>query len=124
MKILVVDGRAANRGLMSFLLEDASHQVVEAASEMKARTDHYAPIVFLTGLSDDASLSKCIESGGDDFLTKPVNEVLLRAKIKAHERIRELNSELNKKNKGLERYQKLLDQEHEHAAHVFESAIS
>jgi CheY-like chemotaxis protein len=156
LKILVVDDQAANRGLLSFLLEDDGHIVVEAASgeegvarfdsekpdlvlldvimpgidgyeaasQMKARTDNYIPIIFLTGLSDDESLSKCIESGGDDFLTKPVNEILLKAKIKAHERIRELNSELTKKNQELERYQKLLDQEHELAEYVFESAIS
>lgn len=96
----------------------------EAASEIKAVTDRYVPIIFLTALSDDVSLSKCIESGGDDFLTKPVNEMLLMAKIKAHERIRELNQELSQKNEELEKYQKVLKQEHELAEYVFESAIS
>lgn len=96
----------------------------EAAAQIKASTAQYVPIIFLTALSDDVSLSKCIESGGDDFLTKPVNETLLNAKIKAHERIRELNSELTKKNQELERYQKLLKQEHELAEYVFETAIS
>lgn len=156
MKILVVDDQAANRGLLSFLLEDGGHDVVEASSgeqgvevfnsavpdlilmdvmmpgmdgyeaaaEIKSRTDNYVPIIFLTGLSDDTSLSKCIESGGDDFLTKPVNEILLNAKIKAHERIRDLNHELTRKNEELERYQSVLKQEHELAEYVFESAIS
>ena len=156
MKILVVDDQAANRGLLSFLLEEDGHEVVEAAcgregvnsfiaeipdlvlmdvmmpgmdgyeaaAEIKSLTGNYVPIIFLTALSDDVSLSKCIESGGDDFLTKPVNETLLNAKIKAHERIRELNIELSKKNQELERYQKLLKQEHELAEYVFESAIS
>tara|TARA_R110002072_G_scaffold1598_6_gene13615 strand:- start:46823 stop:48019 length:1197 start_codon:yes stop_codon:yes gene_type:complete len=156
VKILVVDDQAANRGLLSFLLEEDGHEVVEAvcgregvnsfiaeipdlvlmdvmmpgmdgyeaAAEIKSLTGNYVPIIFLTALSDDVSLSKCIESGGDDFLTKPVNETLLNAKIKAHERIRELNIELSKKNQELERYQKLLKQEHELAEYVFESAIS
>jgi CheY-like chemotaxis protein len=156
LKILIVDDQAANRSLLSFLLEEGGHQIVEAASGregvdcftqaipdlvlldvmmpgmdgyeaaslMKSQTPEYVPIIFLTALSDDVSLSKCIESGGDDFLTKPVNETLLIAKLKAHERIRELNSELNKKNQELERYQKLLKQEHELAEYVFESAIS
>jgi CheY-like chemotaxis protein len=156
LKILVVDDQAANRSLLSFLLEDEGHQVVEAAcgqeavdafahdvpdlvlmdvmmpgmdgyeaaALIKAHASHHVPIIFLTALSDDESLSKCIESGGDDFLTKPVNEVLLTAKIKAHERIRELNSELNKKNQELERYKTIMEQEHELAEYVFESAIS
>lgn len=156
MKILVVDDQAANRSLLSFLLEDGGHTVCEAstgedgvevflsdfpdlilmdvmmpgmdgyeaAAQIKSKTDDYVPIIFLTALSDDVSLSKCIESGGDDFLTKPVNETLLNAKIKAHERIRDLNTELTNKNKELERYQALLRQEHELAEFVFESAIS
>ena len=156
MKILVVDDQAANRSLLSFLLEEDGHQTIEAASGqeavdcfthavpdlvlldvmmpgmdgyeaaalMKSHTPDYVPIIFLTALSDDVSLSKCIESGGDDFLTKPVNETLLMAMLKAHDRIRELNSELSKKNQELERYQKLLKQEHELAEYVFESAIS
>lgn len=156
MKILVVDDQAANRSLLSFLLEDDGHDVLEAscgedslrsftehvpdlvlmdvmmpgmdgyqaATQIKAKTSQYVPIIFLTALSDDVSLSKCIESGGDDFLTKPVNENLLHAKIKAHERIRELTHDLTRKNEELERYQKVLRQEHELAEYVFESAIS
>ncbi len=156
MKILVVDDQASNRGLLSFLLEDEGHDVVEASSgeealecfasglpelvlmdvvmpgiggyeaaaKIKAQSDGYVPIIFLTALSDDVSLSQCIESGGDDFLIKPVNEILLNAKIKAHERIRELNSELARKNEELTRYQGVLRQEHELAEYVFESAIS
>lgn len=156
LKILVVDDQAINRGLLSFLLEEGGHEVVEAnggrqaverfmsdipdlilmdvmmpevdgyeaAAEIKAKAGNYVPIIFLTALSDDVSLSKCIESGGDDFLTKPVNEVLLNAKITAHERIRELNIELSKKNQELERYQAVQKQEHELAEYVFESAVA
>jgi CheY-like chemotaxis protein len=156
LKILVVDDQATNRSLLSFLLEDGGHEVVEASSgeeavdvfsaelpdlilmdvmmpgmdgyeaaaEIKTRTDRYVPIIFLTALSDVVSLSKCIESGGDDFLTKPVNETLLSAKIKAHERIRDLNRELAQKNEELERYQSVLKQEHDLAEYVFENAIS
>ncbi|MBV1877073.1 MAG: fused response regulator/phosphatase [Pseudomonadales bacterium] len=156
MKILVVDDQAANRGLLTYLLEEDGHEVIaacdgyqgvekfdsmvpdlvlmdvmmpgmdgyETAERIKARLDKYVPIIFLTALSDDMSLSRCIESGGDDFLTKPVNETLLTAKIKAHERIRELNSELSKKNEELEKLYNLFKQEHELAEYVFEAAIS
>ena len=153
MKILVVDDQAANRGLLSFLLEDDGHEACdgrqgveqfdlvspdlvlmdvmmpgmdgyETAEIIKARTDQHVPIIFLTALSDDISLSRCIESGGDDFLTKPVNEILLTAKIKAHERIRELNHELTKKNRELELLHSQLTQEYELAEYVFQTALS
>ncbi|MFT7468839.1 MAG: CheY-like chemotaxis protein [Candidatus Pseudothioglobus sp.] len=96
----------------------------EVAAELKLDSKVHVPIIFLTALSDDLSLSKCIECGGDDFLTKPVNEVLLAAKIKAHERVRDLNSQLTEKNRELEKLHGLLREEHDLAEFVFEKAIS
>jgi len=96
----------------------------EAARRLKEQSDVHVPIIFLTALSDDMSLSKCLESGGDDYLTKPINETLLNAKIKAHERIRDLTHELSNKNIELEALHDLLRQEHDLAEYVFESAIS
>jgi CheY-like chemotaxis protein len=52
--------------------------------------DRFVPAIFLTGLTEEHSLAKCIEAGGDDFLTKPVSVVLLQAKIAAAERIAHL----------------------------------
>jgi CheY-like chemotaxis protein len=156
LNILVVDDQAANRVLLTYLLEDDGHQVQEAsngdeaiakyhrsvpdlvlmdvmmpgkdgyevATELKLNANVHVPIIFLTALSDDLSLSKCIECGGDDFLTKPVNEVLLTAKIKAHERVRDLNNELSEKNNELEKLHRLLRDEHDLAEFVFEKAIS
>ncbi|MFT5211571.1 MAG: hypothetical protein ACI9CE_003310 [Flavobacterium sp.] len=96
----------------------------ETAERIKSKSEKHVPVIFLTALSDDVSLSRCIESGGDDFLTKPVNEVLLNAKIKAHERIRELNHELNKKNDELLGLHGLLKEESELAEYVYDTAIS
>jgi len=96
----------------------------EAARRLKEQTDVYVPIIFLTALSDDMSLSRCLESGGDDYLTKPINETLLNAKIKAHERIRDLTYELRSKNTELQKLHGVLRGEHNLAEYVFESAIS
>lgn len=52
--------------------------------------DNFIPVIFLTAMTDDDALVKCVESGGDDFLTKPYNRVILQAKIKALDRIRKL----------------------------------
>ena len=46
------------------------------------------PIIFLTSLTDAESLAKCLDAGGDDFLSKPYNRVILEAKINAFNRMR------------------------------------
>ena len=51
----------------------------------------YLPIIFITALDDQASLKRCLEVGGDDFLNKPFDKVILSAKIRAHARIRALS---------------------------------
>jgi len=56
--------------------------------------DYFVPVIFLTALTDKESLARCIEAGGDDFLTKPISSTLLRAKIRALERIRDLQHEV------------------------------
>mgnify|MGYP001809690483 FL=1 len=64
----------------------------EAAHRIKvmAGTD-FVPIIFLTGLQDEASLINCITAGGDDFLVKPFRPNLLKTRILAMERVRDLH---------------------------------
>ncbi|MFV1982498.1 MAG: SpoIIE family protein phosphatase [Thiohalomonadales bacterium] len=52
--------------------------------------DNFIPIIFLTATTDEKVLVKCTESGGDDFLSKPYNSVILQTKINALDRIRKL----------------------------------
>ncbi len=67
----------------------------EAASRIKALCgDAFVPLIFLTALVDDNDLARCIDAGGDDFMTKPINPVILRSKIRAMERIRDLHREI------------------------------
>ncbi len=67
----------------------------EAATAIKALAgDDFVPIIFLTALTDKESLARCIDAGGDDFLTKPISGTLLKAKIRALERIRDLQREV------------------------------
>ncbi|MEN3113575.1 SpoIIE family protein phosphatase [Uliginosibacterium paludis] len=56
--------------------------------------ERFVPVLFLTGLSEQQALTACIEAGGDDFLSKPVDFVTLRARILAIERIRGLYENL------------------------------
>jgi CheY-like chemotaxis protein/anti-sigma regulatory factor (Ser/Thr protein kinase) len=79
----------------------------------------FVPIIFLTGMTDDAELAKCIESGGDDFLSKPYNYVLIKAKIEAMERIYAVHETVAQQKAELERQQLLIEQEISLARHVF-----
>lgn len=47
----------------------------------------FVPIIFVTAVSDEDKLTECIESGGDDFIAKPVDLRVLTARIKSMERL-------------------------------------
>ncbi len=63
---------------------------------------HWVPIIFVTGVTDDASFQQGIEAGGDDYMAKPVNPIILTAKIRAFERITEMQNQLERLNVELE----------------------
>ena len=50
----------------------------EAAPLLKEMTgDIYLPVIFITALEDQEGLAKCLEVGGDDFVSKPLNPKIL-----------------------------------------------
>lgn len=55
----------------------------------------WIPIIFLTSHKDDDYLSQGINAGGDDYLTKPISSVVLNAKLKAMQRISEIQKKLH-----------------------------
>ena len=63
---------------------------------------HWLPIIFVTGRNEDESYQEGIEAGGDDYLIKPVSAMILKAKIRALERITEMRDQLNQLNAELE----------------------
>lgn len=65
---------------------DAARQIKILAGE------ELVPIIFLTSLTDTDSLVKCLDAGGDDFLSKPYNRIILQAKIKSFYRMREMHA--------------------------------
>lgn len=58
--------------------------------------DRFVPVIFLTAITNEEELAKCVEAGGDDFLTKPFSYTLLKAKVEALERVRDLHREVKK----------------------------
>ena len=41
------------------------------------------PVIFVTALNDTTDRVKAIEAGGDDFLTKPHNRLVLGARVRS-----------------------------------------
>lgn len=79
--------------LMDALMPRMSGQ--QAARKIKELAgDEVIPIIFLTSLQDAESLADCLDSGGDDFLSKPYNRVILKAKIAAFSRMRKMHAEV------------------------------
>jgi adenylate cyclase len=74
------------------------YQVLEKVScEIQLRN---IPIIMTTGLEEINSVVRCIEMGAEDYLTKPINPVLLKARISASlekKRLRDQQRELIKK---------------------------
>lgn len=53
------------------------------------------PVVFVTALDDRRARLKGIEAGGDDFLTKPFDQLELSARVKSLIRQKRLNEDLD-----------------------------
>ncbi|GGI78220.1 two-component system response regulator [Legionella impletisoli] len=67
----------------------------ECARKLRAlNQSEWIPIIFLSSSIDDEYISKGIDAGGDDYLTKPISKVTLAAKIKAMQRIADMRSQL------------------------------
>lgn len=67
------------------------------------QNDHtrLTPIVFITALDDRRSRLRGIEAGGDDFLTKPFDQLELSARVKSLIRQKRLNEDLDHAEKVL-----------------------
>jgi putative two-component system response regulator len=74
----------------------------EVCRRLKA-DDHtrLIPIVFVTALDDRSARLRGIEAGGDDFLTKPFDQLELSARVKSLIRQKRLNQDLDHAEKVL-----------------------
>ncbi len=86
-------------------------RIIKGLSQKK-----FIPIIFLTAMTDEEALSKCIDVGGDDFLIKPYDKFLLRSKIESMRRITSLNKEMRGMYSMIHREQEIGEQ-------VFNNAV-
>lgn len=94
----------------------------EATRRIKALAgEELVPVIFLTSLKDAHALADCLEAGGDDFLSKPYNQVILQAKINAFNRMRKMHQTLQQQRDEIVLYNKRLLQEQHVAKKVFDN---
>ena len=77
------------------------------------------PVIFLTAVDDEKGLARCIECGGDDFINKPYNHVILKAKVDAMARLSQLHSTIITQHNELTYHQERLLKEQEVAKTIF-----
>lgn len=70
----------------------------EVALKIRAleKAEDWTAIIFLTSMDKDEDLARGIEVGGDDYLLKPISEVVLGAKLRAMYRLVEMQRSLVK----------------------------
>ena len=68
----------------------------EVARRIRAieQSGEWTPIIFLTARTADTDLVQGITAGGDDYLFKPISEVVLAAKVRAMQRILQMRYSL------------------------------
>jgi two-component system alkaline phosphatase synthesis response regulator PhoP len=66
----------------------------EVCSQLKADPERRAiPVLIVTALNEMGDIEKAVEAGCDDFLTKPVNRLELKTRVRSLLRVRHLASE-------------------------------
>ena len=93
----------------------AARQIKELAGEKMV------PLIFLTSLSEADALAQCLDAGGDDFLNKPYNRVIIEAKIKAFNRMRLMHQALADQRDHIRERNRLLMEEQQIAKRVFDN---
>lgn len=93
----------------------------EAARRIKQLAgDELVPIIFLTSLTENEALVSCLEAGGDDFIAKPYNPIILEAKIQAMHRLRRLQATVLEQRDLIARRNRQLLDEHRAAKAIFD----
>ncbi|MBS4099602.1 MAG: diguanylate cyclase [Sulfuricella sp.] len=61
-------------------------------------------LILLTALDDEAHLVEAFEAGVDDYIVKPLNEKVIKARMRAGERVIRLQEEIEREREEIRRY--------------------
>src|SRR6184192_331224 len=103
--------------LPSLLLLDFEMPELNGAEVLKRlRSDNdpavaQIPVIMLTGHGSEESEVCCLQAGADDFVTKPINSAVLRARIETQLRLRSMRRQLERQNDELEEWRRNLERD-------------
>jgi sigma-B regulation protein RsbU (phosphoserine phosphatase) len=101
----------------SLLLLDFDMPGLNGADVLKRlRSDEDAtvaqiPAIMLTAHGSEQSEVSCLQAGANDFVTKPVNASVLRARIETQLRLRLMRRQLERQNDELEKWRRELERD-------------
>ena len=95
---------------------------LEATAKIKALSgDAWVPVIFMSALASEEDKIKGLDVGGDDYITKPIEFNILGAKLKAVQRISDIQSKLSATMSELRQYKNAEEREQEMAYDLMES---
>jgi two-component system, HptB-dependent secretion and biofilm response regulator len=98
---------------------------IEATRRIRALdADRWVPIIFISALSHRDDMVVGLDAGGDDYLGKPIDIVLLMAKINAMQRIAALEGKLQESNLQLKAYRDNSERELDMARELLEHMVA
>ena len=109
--------KAVHDAAPSLLLLDYDMPGINGAEVLKRlRADNdpaiaQLPAIMLTGHGGEASEVLCLEAGADDFVTKPINQAVLRARIDTQLRLHSMREQLQRQNDELEAWRTNLERD-------------
>lgn len=96
--------------IMDCVMPDLSG--VDAVAHIRANCgERWVPIIMVSALVDEQEVANALNFGGDDFLPKPINPILLDAKLNSFRRIADLQQQLAVRTEELQRYYDLAEEE-------------
>ncbi len=97
----------------------------EASRQIKQlQNGRFVPIIIVSAVDQLEGLEEGISAGADDFISKPIDTVLITSKLLAMERIRQLHLKLSEQYRELEKIEQHLSSERVLAESIFNTAMS
>lgn len=106
--------------LMDIMMDDMDG--FETTAKIKSLSkDKWIPVIFMSALASEEDKIKGLDIGGDDYITKPIEFNILGAKLKAFQRISDIQYKLSETMMELQQYKKAEEREQEMAYDLMES---
>jgi sigma-B regulation protein RsbU (phosphoserine phosphatase) len=86
-------------------------EVLKQLRSDQHQTVAQVPTIMLTAHGSEESEVSCLQAGADDFVTKPVNAAVLRARIETQLRLRSMRRQLERQNDELEQWRSDLERD-------------